>query len=455
MKPWHTTLLLAVVFVGLGSYLYLIELPTIEEEIIQEQEDQQILPFDDRDVVHLTVTSKTETVELQRNSRNRWYIIHPIQGPADNQIVHRLLRAITIGKIKRILQPESSTLEEFQLAPPHLTMKLKTHEHEETLMLGSVDPISSGIYTKRGEEEGILLTTLAVADFRKTSLDTFRQKNIFQFDRLRVTQFRLEHLGTDFFLTQVPSAHGLSGDWDFERPIKGPADTTAINVLLMALADLQATGFIDPGPRHTQLLAQLTNPTATATISIGQAKRSIQLFLPDANATEAYAIRSPKDPIYQINPAFFNNLPKEDFQLLNKRLFGMEAQDVALLAVTHGQIFYTLIHQHEDWVLGEAPDRILNPQTINLFVSRVVDLPAEFRVKESNPDMESFGLNDPQVQITGMDKKGRIRGRLKLGASEKGLVYAMGNGVPGVVQARSNFLSQIPTQEELLGTSGD
>ena len=114
MKPWHTTLLLAVVFLGLGSYLYLIELPTIEEEIVQEKEDQQILPFDDRDVVHLMVTSKTETVELQRDSRQRWFIIQPIQGPANNQTVHRLLRAITIGKVKRVLPLEDSTLEDFQ-----------------------------------------------------------------------------------------------------------------------------------------------------------------------------------------------------------------------------------------------------------------------------------------------------------------------------------------------------
>jgi hypothetical protein len=455
MKPWHTTLLLVVVFLGLGSYLYLIELPTIEEEIVQEKEDQQILPFDDRDVVHLMVTSKTETVELQRDSRQRWFIIQPIQGPANNQTVHRLLRAITIGKVKRVLPLEDSTLEDFQLRPPHLTLKLKTHEHEETLLLGTVDPISSGIYTKRGGEDAILLTTLAVSDFRKVSLLTFRQKNIFQFDRLRVTQFRLKHLDTDFLLTQVPSAHGLSGDWAFERPIKGPADTTAINVLLMALDDLEATGFIDPGPQQAQLLTQLTKPTATATISIGQAHSSIQLFLPGPDATEAYAIRSPKDPIYQIDAGFFKNLPKEDFQLLNKRLFGMEVQDIAMMTVTRGQTLYTLIQQHGDWVLGDAPDHILNPQTINLFVSRVVDLPAEFRVKDSNPDMESFGLNNPQVQITGIDKRGRLRGRLKLGTSEKGLVYAMGNGVPGVVKARSNFLSQIPTAEELKKASGD
>jgi hypothetical protein len=41
-----------------------------------------------------------------------------------------------------------------------------------------------------------------------------------------------------------------------------------------------------------------------------------------------------------------------------------------------------LIKQHEEWVLDGNPTAELNQETVNLFVSRVVDIPAEI----SHPD---------------------------------------------------------------------
>jgi len=41
-------------------------------------------------------------------------------------------------------------------------------------------------------------------------------------------------------------------------------------------------------------------------------------------------------------------------------------------------------------------------------------------------------------------------GQLVLGKREKGLVYATGSGHQGLYQVRSNILSQIPTQAQLV-----
>ena len=230
MKPIHTTLFLALVFIGLGAYVYLIELPEVEQEIVQETAKRRILPFDDREVLRLTMTSKDETVVMTRDSRYRWHIQKPIQSKADSRAVQSLLRALTIGKVLRVIQTQDRDLKEYGLNPPHITLALETDQHSDTILLGNVDPISDNLYAQRLSDGQILLTTLVVQDFRTKSLFTFRRKRIFPFDRLGVTEFRLQYGGSDFVLTQIPSAHGMSGDWIFQSPFKGPADKTAVNV---------------------------------------------------------------------------------------------------------------------------------------------------------------------------------------------------------------------------------
>jgi len=90
---------------------------------------------------------------------------------------------------------------------------------------------------------------------------------------------------------------------------------------------------------------------------------------------------------------------------------------------------------------------------VRLFASRVVNFPAEFRVAKKETSLLQFGLDSPTVEIRAIDLRGQERGRLLLGKSEKGLVYAMGAGLPGVHQARSIILTQIPSRRQLLAES--
>ena len=85
----------------------------------------------------------------------------------------------------------------------------------------------------------------------------------------------------------------------------------------------------------------------------------------------------------------------------------------------------------------------------------MVDLPAEIQVSAVATALSTFGLNSPSVEFHAIDQKGRERGHLLLGKRERGLVYAMGAGLPGVHQARSAILTQIPSKQALMAESGN
>ncbi len=121
-----------------------------------------------------------------------------------------------------------------------------------------------------------------------------------------------------------------------------------------------------------------------------------------------------------------------------------------MLEVTTPQHSYVLIKQHDEWILENDPTSALDQEVVNLFVSRVVDTPAEISHPEHSPSAVHHGLDSPSAIIRGWNRQGQKSGQLVLGKREKGLVFARGAGHQGLYQVRSNILSQIPTQTQIV-----
>jgi hypothetical protein len=61
-----------------------------------------------------------------------------------------------------------------------------------------------------------------------------------------------------------------------------------------------------------------------------------------------------------------------------------------------------------------------------------------------------YGLVAPAAEFTATGRDGKQSGRLVLGNQASGLIYAIGQAMPGVFQARSDILTQVPEKSSLL-----
>ncbi len=445
MASYKTTALFALVLFGLGLYLYTIELPRIEQSEQQHFEEQRLLPFDYRDVIDLTMTTGNTTMHMERDTRGRWMITEPIQTKGDAREIGGLLRAMELGRISRVIQPDAPEAHRYGLAAPHATITIKTPALEERLDLGDVEPISSTLYARRGSDQQIVLTTLSVQDFRKKTLFSFRHKDVLFFDRLQAIELVIASPGREpMKLHRIPSIHGLTGNWEFSMPLRGPADKTTVGLLLMTLEDLQARRFIDSQDEKTRLTKDLGDPACEIRIQTEHSLHQVSFYKPGPDSETGYAITSPTDPIFAIDPSIIQSLPRDVFDLQDRRLFGMTANEIALLRVTTPTLSYTLVQQHGEWHLDNQPGERLSQQRVALFVSRIVGLPAELPVSRNQNSLEKYGLASPAIEVVAIDTKGRPRGHIALGNQKSGLIYAIGAGLPGVYQARDLILTQIP-----------
>ncbi|MEH2237731.1 DUF4340 domain-containing protein [Nostoc sp.] len=140
MKLPRTTLILILLALGLGGFVYFYEIrgASVREEI--KQQKQQIFSFAADDVQSLTVKTKKLTLNLERSpesSNPKWLIKSPISEPANDAIVSYLMDLLVKGKSDATLSTPAKELGEFALDKPQATISITLKNRQShQLILG-------------------------------------------------------------------------------------------------------------------------------------------------------------------------------------------------------------------------------------------------------------------------------------------------------------------------------
>ena len=450
MKPYGFTIALAVVLAGLGAYLYFVEFPAERTRLLTDAQAKKLLPFTEREITGLTVRGGAGDPEivLSPDDKRNWKITAPIRTDADSREVGALLRALVLGTVTRVVEKQAASLAPFGLEHPPIILTIAAGDRVETLSLGDIGPISSTLYAMRDSDKQVLLTDLPPKILIARKLADLRRKEVLPVLQDKVERLRLSNPKTEVLLERFEEAGKEL--WRIRFPTDARADQPAVRNLLMKLANLKALAFVDAGPERDKLAARLGPPFVKITATVGGADQIVKFYQPDQASGEAYAVSTQEDPIYKINPEVIQEFTKDLFALQDKRLLGMELDQIAALSVNTRKGRYVLVNNDVgEWVLKDKPAQKLNPQTVDLFVARVVDLPAELRIVKDPGPLAPYGLSSPAAEFTATAKDGKTTHRLVLGNKLSGLVYAMGSGLPGIYQARADLLNQIPDKDAL------
>ena len=450
MRYW-STLLMLVVLAGLGGYLYLVELPTQQQEVTQEAQRKQLLPFPEAAITGLAITTPEGQIEFVRAMARTWEITSPLRTDAETREVEALIRALVTGSVTRIIADKSASLDPFGLDQPITTVTVRAGAQEESFTIGDSGPLSNTLYVLRGSDGKVLLTDLAPKDFVNKSLLTFRRKELLRFVQNDVDRVRLNYPPTEIVIYNM-ARDKSKPSWKIRYPIEANADQTEVRSLMFRLESLRALGIIDPGPERDAVAQTLTDPKIKVTIHTAAGDQTLKLYQPDPQSGEAIAETTPDAPLYRINPTAIKDLSRELFDLQDKRLLGVNVADIAMLSVKTRNKSYVLINQSGEWVLEDQPGQKVSQETANLFISRVADLPAELRVLKQSTPLAPYGLLVPSAEFIATGKDGKIAGKLSLGNLAGNLAYAMGQGVQGVFQVRPDLLTQIPSKANLLNS---
>ncbi len=448
----RSALALLLVALGLGLYLWLVEMPAEQKRLQAETIARKLVDFKEDDVQGFTIISSQGEIAVVRED-GRWTIRKPKPMEADATAVGEFLRTLMLAQVSRVVDETGTDLKAYGLDTPRLSVSLRLASGAQTVRVGDAAPLSATLYAKRDDSPKVLLTTLAGRDLLAKSIQEFRRKRVLPFDRLRVT--RLKITGPQETIVLYREGQGEKATWKIKAPIETAADQPEVKSLLFALEDLKAQDCIDDPKEHAAKRAALGKPLTTITLREDETDRTVSLFLDPRESTAAYAENTPQGPLYQITRAAAKDLAKGLFDLRAKQLIAAEPDQVKTLVIKTGGQEYALSRDGADWLVDGDPKAKLDAARINMFVTRVVRLQAEKIATGKATDLKRYGLASPTAELIAAGEQGKLLGRIAFGRQEQGLAYAMGSAMAGVFQVRPDILQLIPKKDELAtGGSG-
>ncbi|HEV8243199.1 MAG TPA: DUF4340 domain-containing protein [Nitrospirales bacterium] len=441
-------LVLFIIAVGLGLYLWLVEMPTEQKRVETATAAKKLVNFQEEDVQALTIISSQGEVELTREKDGRWIINKPKTMEAETLAVEELLRTLLLAKVSRVVDEAGTDLQSYGLTNPSLTVSFRLASGTQTVRFGDSGPLSSTVYAMRGGSPKVLLTSLARQDLFTRGVHDLRRRRVFMFDRSQVTRLKVATSRETVVLYK--EGRGEKVSWTIKAPVEAAADQPEVRSLLIGLEDLKAQDFLDDPKDHAATRARLGPPLATFTLREGETERALSLFIDPHNKRLAYAESTPQDPLYKVAPALAQDLAKGLFALRNKQLVATEPERVKTLVIKTGAQEYSVTRAGSNWLVDGDPKAKADAARLNMLVIRVVRLQAERIVTEKPTDLKPYGLAAPVTELIAADEQGKLLGRIAFGREEQGLAYALGSAMTGVFQVRPDILKEIPKKDELL-----
>ncbi|MEO0935130.1 MAG: DUF4340 domain-containing protein [Cyanobacteria bacterium J06641_2] len=136
MKLQRTTLVLLVLAILLGGFVYFYEFQWKSQQEQVKKKKQQLFAFKEDDVKALKITTPSETINLERSpesGKTKWLMKSPENVPANDGTVAYLLNLLETEKTERSVSTPPSELAEFGLKQPQATIDItlnnqKTHK---------------------------------------------------------------------------------------------------------------------------------------------------------------------------------------------------------------------------------------------------------------------------------------------------------------------------------------
>ena len=394
MRGLRSTLVLLVVAIGLGAYIYFVER---HRAPASEAAAEQLFSFEEEDIAALQLSGTSGTVTELRRVDGTWRVIAPIEADADETSVSSVTSSLTSLEIGRVLDEGPVDLEPFGLADPVLDVGFSLIEGDsnEHLLIGEQTPTGADRYAKlAGADRVFLIAGHLNTTFDKTTFD-LRDKAILETSSNDPDGLRLV-IGDD---AMTLSKEG--NDWRMTEPWNARADFSTIQGLVGRLTsgtmqsiesehadDLGTYGLAEPG-----LTMTLTGGSASATLHLGD-------LAPDGTR---YARDASRDVVFTVEASLGTDLDRGPSDYRRKDLFAFRPFNATRLeiaqandAVSFEKTTATTEGEQDQW-------RRVQPAALDVDGTEMDDLLAKLsnlRAESWVASRDAAGLDDGEPMAT-------------------------------------------------------
>ncbi len=307
-----------------------------------------------QDDLTLVELSRNGEVECVLTRTGRWRIIEPFAGGADESAVLRLVDALSGAEIEDSLGAKEMlkldrTFEDFALAPPRISVRMRSASGESTIGFGDLTPSRAGVYTSVKGVDSVFIVPSNVLAAVDVPTSEFRQRRLFGGAESSVVTMDIK--GGGEFMRFRREGEG----WLMTQPTAGPAASTKIKKLLSVMFESRAADFVWPvgstneADEVSSALLAGYGLDAESAVSVavkgedGEEKRIT--FGNDAADGLVYALVHDSSAIVTVDKALKDAASLGSAVFADTRLFPYEQSQVVSLSITYGDTACLLAKQ--------------------------------------------------------------------------------------------------------------
>jgi hypothetical protein len=313
------TIVAALLAVGLGGYIYLVEM---KRDPGEKAEKEKVLTFP-RDAVRELHLQRAggEGVKVVRQGQ-AWTIVEPLAAEADPGEVDGILGTLEGMVVDEVVE-SAAPLADFGLEPPARTLRLQlaggaTHE----ISVGAKTPDGASVYARRGREPRVFtLPSYVEGMFGKTAFE-LRDRRLLRVSREAIRTLRVS--GPQSFALEKTGE-----SWRITAPLSTPAGRWPVDSLVGVVEALRFDGIVSENPAPAELKALGLEPPAW-TVEVGVAEGPApRLHLGQRTADGKVNARVEGRPlVVTVAPALADDLAKGVSELRAKRLLEVATYEV-------------------------------------------------------------------------------------------------------------------------------
>lgn len=325
-----STLILLVVALGLGGYLYFVD---SKRPVVDENAKKKVFTYESDKITQLQVKSSSgETTALRKGTSGEWEIVQPAQAPADRNSATDIATSLANLEEERVVEENAGDLKVYGLAEPRIdvTFHVEGEKEPRRVVFGDKNPTGVGMYAKLPTDNRVFLVSNSLDTSLNKSTFDFRDKTALRFEQDKVTSIELASN------TQRIRLEKAGDQWNLVAPVKAPADFIAVNGLLGQLQSAQMTALKDR-PEDLKDVKQygLDRPQVVATLGMGAT--SIKLEIGGAAETAAVWARDPsRTAVFSLSSNVADELKKKPEDLRRKEVFDFRPFNTTRFEITRG-----------------------------------------------------------------------------------------------------------------------
>jgi hypothetical protein len=333
MRGGRSLLVLIVLALGLGAYIYFVE---SERDLTD--------PATRRDKVFTVESARIEEVEIRsaagevtrlRKSGDDWQIVAPVTAPADEYSVSSLVSSIESLEIQSALEDNPASVAQYGLEPVRMSVAFKVAGEDtmRRLNLGTKTPTGSDMYARVEGQPRLFLVAGHLEDTFNRSTFDLRDKSLLAFDRNSIDSIRIAPAAGPAVALARSGA-----DWRLTSPAATRADTAAVDAILNRAdqATFKAIAAGEGGPPTAAELRKfgLDRPQLVVDLGSGSTRASIAIG-GKADDSSVYARDLSRPLVMSIDTGVLTDLNKTLDDLRVKDVFVFKPYTALGLEITH------------------------------------------------------------------------------------------------------------------------